>query len=124
MKRLSELETRRRALLARCEAQREELAWRIAQLSPRRWTRALLGGLNAGVSSAARQPGRHPLAWILAVAALLLFRRPRDALSLLTKARGALSILTGAAQVMSVVGGLRRRRSRGPATPAELREGP
>ena len=123
MKRLSELETRRRALLARCEAQREELAWRIARLGPRRWTRALMGGLNAGVSSA-REHGRHPLAWILAVAALLLFRRPRDALSLLTKARGALSILTGAAQVMSVVGGLRRRRSRGPATPAELREEP
>jgi len=124
VKRLSELEIRRRALLARCEAQREEIAWRIARLSPRRWTRALIGGLNAGVSGVARQHGRHPLAWVLAVAALLLFRRPRDALSLLTKARGALSLLTGAAQVMSVVGGLRRRRSRGAAAPAELLEGP
>jgi len=35
MKRLAELETRRRALIARCEAQRAELSWRLAQLSPR-----------------------------------------------------------------------------------------
>ena len=124
MKRLSELEVRRRALLARCEAQREELSWRIARLGSRRWTRALMVGLNAGVSDAAPQQGRHPLAWVVAAAALLLFRRPRDALSLLTKARGALSILGGAAQVLSVVGGLRRRRSRAPPTPAQLPEGP
>lgn len=124
MKRLSELEMRRRALLARCEAQREELSWRIAELSPRRWTRALMGGLTRGVPDAAGQHGRHPLAWIVAAAALLLFRRPRDALSLLGKARGALSILAGAAQVMGVVGGLRRRHSRGSATAAQLPKGP
>jgi hypothetical protein len=124
VKRLAELEIRRRALLARCDAQREELAWRIAQLSPRRWTRALMGGLSAGVAGAARRRGRHPLAWIVAAAALLLLRRPRDALSLLARARGALAILSGATQVMSMVGGLRRRRSRAPATPAELPEGP
>ena len=123
MKSLSELQTRRRALLARCEAQREELAWRIARLGPRRWTRALMGGLNAGMSSASEH-GRHPLAWILAAATLLLFRRPRDALAMLTKARGALAILNGAAQVMGLVGGLRRRRSRVPVPPTELPEGP
>jgi hypothetical protein len=124
VKPLSELETRRRALLARCEAQRAEISWRVTQLSPRRWTRALTWGLNAGAAGAAREHGRHPLAWIVAAAALLLLRRPRDALSLLTKARGALSILSGVAQVAGAVGGLRRRRSRAPETSAQLREGP
>jgi hypothetical protein len=108
MRRLSELEARRRALLARCEEQRAELSWRIAELSPRRWTRVFAGGLGAGSPGGGR--GRHPLAWILAVAALLLLRRPRDALSLLARARGALSIVTRAAQVLTLVGALRRRR--------------
>jgi hypothetical protein len=110
MKRLSELEMRRSELLARCEAQRAELSWRIAQLSPRHWTRALVGGLDAGATGGVRRHGRHPLAWVLAAAALLLLRRPRDALLLLTRARGALSLLTRAAQVASLLSAFRRRR--------------
>ncbi len=109
MKRLSELEMRRSELLARCEAQRAELSWRITQLSPRHWTRVLAGGLDAGATGV-RRHGRHPLAWVLAAAALLLLRRPRDALLLLTRARGALSLLTRAAQVVSLVSAFRRRR--------------
>jgi hypothetical protein len=54
--------------------------------------------------------GRHPLAWAVAAAALLLLRRPREALTMLARARGALSLITRAAQVLSFVGGLRRRR--------------
>jgi hypothetical protein len=105
VKRLEELEVRRRALLARCEAQRAELSWRLAQLSPRRWAPA-----SAGASAAdGRAPGRHPLAWVVAVAALLLLKRPRDALSLLVRARGALTLVSRAAQVVSLVRGLRRR---------------
>jgi hypothetical protein len=110
VKTLSELEVRRRALLARCEAQRAELSWRLAELSPRRWTRALAGGLSVG--AAERASGRHPLAWVLAAAALLLLRRPRDALALLGRARGTLSLVTRAAEVLSLVGVLRRRRRR------------
>jgi len=109
MKRMAELETRRRALLARCEAQRAELSWRLAQLSPRRWTQAWAGGLQ-GNGAGARTQGRHPLAWAVAAAALLLLRRPREALTMLARARGALSLITRAAQVLSFVGGLRRRR--------------
>jgi hypothetical protein len=109
MKRLAELEAHRRALLARCEAQRAELSWRLAQLSPRRWTQAWAGGLQSG-SGSARERARHPFAWVLAAAALLLLRRPRDALSMLARARGALSLLTRTAQVLSLVGALRRRR--------------
>ncbi len=71
----------------------------------------MAGGSAAGTGAGgAGEPVRHPFAWILAAAALLLLRRPRDALALLARARGALSLLTRAAQVMSVVGRLRRKR--------------
>jgi len=110
MKRMSELETRRRALLARCEAQRAEVSWRLAQLSPRRWTQAWADGLQGSGSGGGRTSGRHPLAWAVAAAALLLLRRPREALTMLARARGALSLITRAAQVLSFVGALRRRR--------------
>jgi hypothetical protein len=110
VKRRAELETRRRALLARCEAQRAELSWRLAQLSPRRWTRAWAEGLQGAGAGGARTQGRHPLAWAVAAAALLLLRRPREALTMLARARGALSLITRAAQVLSLVGSLRRRR--------------
>jgi hypothetical protein len=109
MKRLAELETRRRALLARCEAQRAELSWRLAQLSPRRWTQALAGGLQ-GASDGVRRNVRHPFAWVVAAAALLLLRRPREALWMLARARGALALVTRTAEVLSLVGALRRRR--------------
>jgi hypothetical protein len=108
MRRLEELEVRRRALLARCEAQRAELSWRLAQLSPRRWAQAAAGRGSASAGDG-RAAARHPLAWIVAVAALLLLKRPRDALSLLVRARGALTLISRAAQVASLVRGLRRR---------------
>ncbi len=110
MRRLAELETRRRALLARCEAQRAELSWHLAQLSPRRWTQVVAGGLAAAAGSRAGEPRRHPLAWLVAAAVLLLLRRPREALSLLTRARGALALLGRAAEVLALVGVVRRRR--------------
>lgn len=107
MRRLEELEVRRRALLARCEAQRAELSWRMAQLSPRRWAQAT-GGSGASAGDG-RAGARHPLAWVVAVAALLLLKRPRDALALLVRARGALTLISRTAQVVSLVRGLRRR---------------
>jgi len=110
MKPLAELETRRRALMARCEAQRAELSWRLAQLSPRRWSGLL--GAAAGTAGAVRQQGRHPLAWLVAAAALLLLRRPREALSMLSRARGALALITRAAEILPLIGGLRRTRRR------------
>lgn len=106
MRRLEELEVRRRTLLARCEAQRAELSWRMAQLSPRRWAQAGGSGASAGDG---RAGARHPLAWVVAVAALLLLKRPRDALALLVRARGALTLISRTAQVVSLVRGLRRR---------------
>jgi len=109
VRRLSELEARRQALLERCEAQRAELGSRFAQLGPRRWAQAVAGSAAAGAVGALRSQKRHPLAWVVAVAALLLLRRPRDALSLLVRARGALSVAMRAAQMLSLFGLLRRR---------------
>lgn len=104
----AELEARRRALLARCEAQRAEIAWRIGQLSPRGWARA---AASAAAGGGARR-GRHPLAWIIAVAGVLLLRNPRSVLSLLGRTRFALTWLTRAVEVLSLVGALRRSTRR------------
>ena len=112
MKRLAELEARRRELLARCETERAELAWRLGQLGPKRWAQAVAGSA-AGAVGALRSQRRHPLAWVVAVAALLLLRRPRDALFLLGRARGAISLVARATEVLALVGALRSKR-RGP----------
>jgi hypothetical protein len=110
VKRLSELEARRRELLAQCDAQRAELGMRLGQLGPRRWAQALAGGAASGAVGALRSQRRHPLAWIVAVGALLLLRRPRDALMLLARARGALTLATRATEVLGAVAAFRRRR--------------
>jgi hypothetical protein len=115
VKRVSELEARRRELLTRCEAQRAELSWRLAQLGPRRWAQALAGSAAAGAIGALQSQRRHPLAWVVAVGALLLLRRPREALSLLLRARGALTLAARAAQMLTLIRGLRRRRQTTPA---------
>jgi hypothetical protein len=112
MKRLAELQTRRRALLDRCEAQRAEISWQLTQLGPRRWRHMLAGGLGAAGGADAGEHRRHPLAWLLAAGALLLLRRPREALAMLARARGALSLVLRAAEILSVVGVLRRARRR------------
>jgi hypothetical protein len=110
VRRLSELEARRRELLAQCDAQRAELSMRLEQLGPRRWAQALAGGAAAGAVGALRSQRRHPLAWVVAVAALLLLRRPREALSLLARARGAVTLAARATEVLGVVAALRRKK--------------
>jgi hypothetical protein len=111
MMRRSDLEARRRALLARCEAQRAEIASRLRQLSARGWAQAA-----ASVAAGGGRSGRHPLAWLLALGGVLLLRNPRSALSLLGRTRSVLTWLTRAIEVMSLLGALRKtrfRRSRG-----------
>lgn len=110
MMRRTELEARRRALLARCEAQRAEIAARIGQLSPRGWAQAAASAAAGGA-----RPRRHPLAWLIAVAGVLLLRNPRSALMLLGRTRSALTWVTRAVEVLSLLGVLRKttfRRSR------------
>ena len=110
MMRRVELEARRRALLAQCETQRAEIAWRIGQLSPRGWARAAASSATGGARSR-----RHPLGWLIAIAAMLLFRNPRSALLLLGRTRSVLTWVTRAVEVLGLVGALRKtafRRSR------------
>lgn len=110
MMRRVELQARRRELLARCEAQRGEIAARIGELSPRGWARAAASTAAGGARSR-----RHPLAWFIAIAGVLLLRNPRSALMLLGRTRSLLTWATRAVEVLSLLGALRKttfRRSR------------
>ncbi len=104
MSRTSELEARRRVLLARCDEQRAELAYRLEQLRPA----ATLAGLGS------RAPGlaaNHPLAWLAALAGIVTLFRPRKLLSWMTFATGAVSILSRATALLKVFSTLRSLRS-------------
>ena len=101
----AELEARRQALLARCEAQRAEIAWRISQLTPGPWAQAAAAGVAAARNA---RSARHPLTWILALAGLVFLKNPRSALALLARTRTALTWLTRAAEVLSLFGALRK----------------
>lgn len=101
MSRMQELLARRRLLIARCEEQRVELAQRLAQLRPDARERGSGGGA----------PARHPLAWVTALAAMMLLGRTRDVLSLLVWVRTALSIAAGATKVLRLLSRLRGPRS-------------
>jgi hypothetical protein len=107
--RLAELEARRRTLLARCEAQRAELAQRVTQLHNRSRPATLAAG--GGDIGGLAQPGRHPLAWIAALSALMLLGRTREVLKVLVWARAALSVASRAAQVLRLIRDLRARRA-------------
>lgn len=104
MSRIAQLEARRRALLARCDEQRAELAYRLEQIRPAaqvaNWT--------------SRAPGiaaNHPLAWLAAFAGILTLLRPKRVLSWLTFATGAISILSRATALLKLFQSLRSLRS-------------
>lgn len=103
MSRTSELEARRRALLARCDEQRAELAYRLEQIRPAAqvadWT-----------SRAPQFAANHPLAWVAAVAGIVALFRPRKLVSWLTFATGALSILSRATTLLKLFATLRSLR--------------
>jgi hypothetical protein len=105
--RLAELEARRRMLIARCEAQRVELAQRMAQLHQQSRPATLAAGADGSGLGA---PARHPLAWIGVLGVLMLLGRTREVLKLLVWARTALAVASRTAQVLRVVRDLRRRR--------------
>jgi hypothetical protein len=107
MTRMRELEARRKMLLARCEAQRAELAQRMAQLHRQSRPATLAAGAGAGGIAS---PARHPLAWIGALSALMLLGRTREVLKLLVWARTALTVATRTARMLRLVRDLRRRR--------------
>ena len=118
MMRSSELQLRRQALLARCEAQRAELSWRLAHILPKP-LRGAASGHGPGSSAA-----RHPFAWLLALGGLVIFGRGREVLTALVWARSALALLSRGAKLVGMVSALRGRRgARGKSLLAALRRG-
>jgi len=124
--RLTDLRARRANLLARCAAQRADLARRIAELRP-----AAAGGGPEGAQGAARGGARHPLGWIAVLAGLMLVTRAREVLSLLVFIRSAAGLAVRAVQVLRLFGHRDAPRAAGsagaaaasPAAPAEGRPG-
>ena len=104
MSRTSELEARRRALLARCEEQRAELAYRLEQLRPAAQV-ANWGNRAPGIAA------HHPLAWLAALVGIVTLLRPKKLLSWVTFATGALSILSRATTLLKLFATLRSLRS-------------
>jgi len=104
MSRTVELEERRRALLARCEEQRAELAYRLEQFRPSaqvaNWTQKAPG-----------MAANHPLAWIAALAGIVTLFRPKRLLSWMTFATGVVSILSRATALLKLFATLRSLRS-------------
>jgi hypothetical protein len=106
--RLTELQARRRRLLARCERQRVELAERVEELKGGPVARAL-GGVLSGTGRGTSLV--RPLAWAAALAGVLLLRRPRQLLMLFELTRTAISFGSRAAVLLRVFDQLRSRRS-------------
>lgn len=96
MRRLHELEARRRTLIARCEQQRLEIAYRIAELSPAaqlsQWTR------RAPTSAAS-----HPFAWLVSLATLLLMMRERRLVGWIGKVSAGVALLSRASAVVKLL---------------------
>jgi hypothetical protein len=98
--RLEALEARRRHLLNRCEEQRLELAYRVAQIRPGQqltaWTR------RAGAGR-----GQSPLTWIAGLIGLLLMLRRRRVLSGVGWMTGLVALASRATTLIRVLAQLR-----------------
>ena len=96
MRRLHELEARRRSLIARCEQQRLEIAYRIAELSPAaqlsNWTR------RAPTSAAT-----HPLRWLVSLATLLIMMRERRLVGWIGKLSAGAALLSRASAIVRLL---------------------
>ena len=92
MSRLQQLEARRRVLLERCDAQREELADRLGRLSPA----AMLQ--DTGLTGLG-----HPLVWTVAFAAMLYFGRTRKVLTAVLWMRSVLAFARRATQLVRLL---------------------
>ena len=96
MRRLHELEARRRNLIARCEQQRLEIAYRIAELSPAaqlaNWTR------RAPTSAAT-----HPLKWLVSLATLLVMMRERRVMGWIGKVSAGVALVSRATAIVRLL---------------------
>ncbi len=100
MRRLHELEARRLKLMARCEQQRLEIAYRIAELSPA----AQLSNLTRRAPTSAAS---HPLAWLMSLATVIFMIRERRIVGLLGKVTAGMALLSRATTVVRLLRQLR-----------------
>ncbi len=99
--RIDILEERRRALLVKCEAQRVQLAYQVAQIKPS-------AQLTAWTRRTGKGAGKMPVTWIAIAAGLLLvLRRRRRILSGVGWATGLLALATRATTLLRVIAQLR-----------------
>jgi len=98
--RLEALEARRRHLLNKCEEQRLELAYRVAQIKPAEQ-------LTAWTRRSALGRGRNPLTWIAGLVGLLLMLRRRRVLASVGWMTGLLALASRATTVLRVIAQLR-----------------
>jgi hypothetical protein len=105
------LEARRQVLLLRSDQQRVEMTRRLAQLR----SAGVLGlpRLGATGAGAGRDARHHPLAWMIAIAGLLLLGRTREVLKILVWAQTALAVASRVTQVVRFVASLRPPRAHG-----------
>lgn len=100
MKRLHELESRRRALIARCEQQRLEIAYRISQISPAaqlsQWTRR-----------APQSAASHPFTWLVSLATLIVMMRERRLLGWIGRVSRGVSLISRATAIVRLLRQLR-----------------
>lgn len=96
MSRLKQLEARRQALLERSAQQREALAARLAALDPVRVWRGSAEGAASGRL-------RHPLAWAVALAGMLVLGRTREVLTFVLWIRSALALAGRAAHLVRLL---------------------
>jgi hypothetical protein len=96
MSRLHELEARRLRLIARCEQQRLEIAYRIAELSPA----AQLANFTRRAPTSAAS---HPLAWLLSLATLLVMMRERRLLGWIGKVSAGVALLSRATAIVRLL---------------------
>lgn len=96
MRRLHDLEARRRSLIARCEQQRLDIAYRISELSPAaqlaQWTRR-------APSSAAN----HPFKWLVSLATLLIMMRERRLFGWIGKVSAGVALLSRASAIVRLL---------------------
>ncbi|MGH8294353.1 MAG: hypothetical protein ACRETZ_02440 [Steroidobacteraceae bacterium] len=100
MSRLRELEARRLNLIARCEQQRLEIAYRLAELSPA----AQLSHLTRHAPTSAAS---HPLAWLVSLGTLLLMMRRRRIVGWIGKVSAGMTLLSRATAVVRLLRQLR-----------------
>ena len=114
MSRMTQLEARRRILLARCELQRAEMALRVGELKEHPLQRVIAAALGKAGGTRGGAPLKHPLTWVVALAGLLFLRRPRQILTVVAWARMAVSMAAKASVALRLFGQMRGALDRKP----------